>query len=392
MPDMTASTTPSSAPASIDSGERLKLWVTAGGRCAMCNKYLLEHEYTTMPIALGEAAHNVGRSTSERSPRGNDALPVEQRNLAENLLLLCPEDHDAIDKALGQDEFPVGRLREIKRRHADRIRRLTELTDNDKSVIIRMIGEVRDTPPTVDGQTVRITVATDGKYPRYELGAHSESGVEIDLRRFPGEGEGFYWTAVERAITDVAVTQLGDAIRRGLVRHLSVFGFARIPALILLGHHLDDKTAARLYQFHQGTWAWPEDVDPVDFDFHYVAGPADGKQVTVLCSISGPIDQARVPREAIPGTIYELRPDGADPNRDLFRSAATLANFGTTWRRFLSHVERAHPGIERVDVLPAVPLTAAIEMGRSRTREVHPTLVVWDRAGDTYVKTVEVRP
>src|SRR4051794_18801667 len=75
--------------ASISDAESLKLWVRSGGRCAFCNTYLLEDEFTGQVYKFGEMAHNVGRSESDRSPRGLDPLPLAERNKAENLLLLC---------------------------------------------------------------------------------------------------------------------------------------------------------------------------------------------------------------------------------------------------------------------------------------------------------------
>lgn len=122
---------PGTSPDNIPAAEKLKLWVRSGGRCALCNRYLLEDEYMTLPIPTGEMAHNVGRSISPKSARGDDPLPIDQRNLAENLLLLCPGDHLIIDSKLGRKEFPVERLRTIKYAHEDRIHRLTEINEND---------------------------------------------------------------------------------------------------------------------------------------------------------------------------------------------------------------------------------------------------------------------
>ena len=72
----------------IPPDERLKLWVRSGGRCALCKKYLLEGDLTLRPIPLGEAAHMVGQQDTAASPRGKSALSAEERDLADNLILL----------------------------------------------------------------------------------------------------------------------------------------------------------------------------------------------------------------------------------------------------------------------------------------------------------------
>src|SRR3954447_6219392 len=110
--------------------ERLKLWVRAGGRCQLCNRYLLENEYTGHALPLGELAHNVGWKPDAASPRGDYPLSVERRNRAENVLLLCGEDHRTIDARVTRGEFTVEALREIKRRQEDRIRYQTAMGED----------------------------------------------------------------------------------------------------------------------------------------------------------------------------------------------------------------------------------------------------------------------
>jgi hypothetical protein len=85
------------APKSIPEAEKIRLWTRAGGRCEICNKYLLEDEFTGHPASLADLAHNVGRQKKAGSPRGLADLPIEERNKAENLLLLCGDHHRVID-------------------------------------------------------------------------------------------------------------------------------------------------------------------------------------------------------------------------------------------------------------------------------------------------------
>ncbi|MEV6424744.1 HNH endonuclease signature motif containing protein [Streptomyces sp. NPDC051662] len=56
---------------------------------------------------MGEIAHIVGQSTHERSPRGADPLEETLRDEADNLMLLCAQEHTEIDAKATQDVFPV---------------------------------------------------------------------------------------------------------------------------------------------------------------------------------------------------------------------------------------------------------------------------------------------
>src|SRR6266478_1256633 len=69
------------------------LWGRSGNRCTICKMELSTNgdKYT-----LGEMAHIVGRSAD--GPRGNEDLPLDERDNYSNLMLLCPTHHCKIDK------------------------------------------------------------------------------------------------------------------------------------------------------------------------------------------------------------------------------------------------------------------------------------------------------
>jgi hypothetical protein len=371
------------APKGINELEKIRLWVRAGGRCQLCNAYLLEDELTMLTVNLGELAHNVGRKQSAASPRGLDLLPIDQRNLAENLLLLCAMHHKVIDDKVARGEFTVDELRRIKARHEDRIRYLTGLGEDAQTVVLRVVGDIRGGAVELSEQTVRSAVLANGnRYPFFGLG-YRGAGIEIDLRGLPAEGKKAYWAEAERRIADVVDRQLRDGINRGEVTHVSVFAFARIPLLALLGHHLDDKVNVELYQRHRGSegWNWDPTAAPVEFETARVRA-GDGSRVALVASISGSVSLSRLPTELDQATVYEIRPLGRVADRDVFAARASLDAFTSCYHRFLSELEREHPSTETLDVIPAVPLTAAVALGRGRMRHVHPVLRIYDRADD----------
>lgn len=47
--------------------EKIRLWVRSGGRCAICNKYLLDLDYD---VSIGEMAHIGDFAKAEDSIRG----------------------------------------------------------------------------------------------------------------------------------------------------------------------------------------------------------------------------------------------------------------------------------------------------------------------------------
>ena len=126
----------------ISKDATLNLWVTSGGRCAICNKFLLEEPFFEYPLNLGERAHIAGWTDTSGSPRGDSDVPLADRGNAENLILLCKDHHKFVDTNIG--DYPVARLLEIKRAHEERIHHLTGMAaDRETTVAARVWNGAR---------------------------------------------------------------------------------------------------------------------------------------------------------------------------------------------------------------------------------------------------------
>ena len=86
------------------------LWGRSGNRCAVCK---LELTPDGSRETLGEMAHIVAKSND--GPRGDETMPIEERDSYNNLILLCPTDHVEVDKNYA--DWPVPRLHAIKTEH-----------------------------------------------------------------------------------------------------------------------------------------------------------------------------------------------------------------------------------------------------------------------------------
>ena len=62
----------------------LHVWVAAGGRCTMCNRYLVVDEHTGAAGYIDQLTDIVGWKEAGGSPRSGDPLPVADRNEADN--------------------------------------------------------------------------------------------------------------------------------------------------------------------------------------------------------------------------------------------------------------------------------------------------------------------
>lgn len=99
-----------------------KLWASSGGYCANpgCHKDLFPFFENGEIANIEELAHIIGQK--KEGPRGNDDLPMTQRDEFDNIIVLCPSCHTLVDK--NEKQFPSLLLKEWKQNHEDSIKGL----------------------------------------------------------------------------------------------------------------------------------------------------------------------------------------------------------------------------------------------------------------------------
>ncbi|WP_167377696.1 nucleotide-binding domain-containing protein [Streptomyces malaysiense] len=142
---------------------RFEVWVRSGGRCAIRNRYLLDGALADKTIRLGELAHIVGQQNTAGSPRGQNDLV--ERDTADNVMLVCADEHDEIDAPENLDVFTVEKLLALKHAHEDRIKHVTGIAPDRTTTVLRMIGQVRGQQVELNAHGLRGQI-TPGRGPR----------------------------------------------------------------------------------------------------------------------------------------------------------------------------------------------------------------------------------
>ena len=372
--------TPARRPQISDSA-RLLVWAKSAGRCTLCNALVTENENLGEAVTIGELAHNVG--WAESSPRGESNLSAEGRAACDNLLLLCRNCHKPID-ANGQiGRYSVEELARFKREHEQRIEMLTGVGADRKATLIRVVGTIRGAQPELTYDTVLGALVKSGHFPDLLPNAF-RAEYELDLRNITEPYSAADFATCTRQI-DALVGRINEGIKLGAVSRLAVFGFARIPVLIYLGAHLDDKVATLIFQRQRtddaNAWSWPEASDVVDFDVSLLKQGSERGNVALLLNLSGTIGIEELPTAQQESySIYSVAPSlPMTPGPSLVISPGTLVNFDRAVREFLSVAESSHGKIARVDVFAAVPVSVAVSIGRALMPSVSPVLRVFDR-------------
>lgn len=230
--------------AKLKEPEKIKVWVRAGGTCVLCKRYLLEGALTGLQVSLGELAHIVGQQNNAQSPRGLHPMGRELRDTTDNVLLACKSCHGEIDHQLMSGILNVDALTALKVDHERRVRHVVTLPEDHRSLVLRVIGQLRGNAVEVSQATAAEIVIAGGRFPWFDLD-RDRLGVEVDLRALPGEtvADDMYYLVARRAIDEVIDNKLHGAVKSGDVRHVSVFPFARLPLLVYVGSKLEDNYA-----------------------------------------------------------------------------------------------------------------------------------------------------
>lgn len=100
----------------ISQKTRKILWGRSGNRCAICKlKLTADATKSDNESVLGEECHII--SGREHGPRFDVSLPQDRLNAPENLILLCPTHHKAVDDQF--HTYTSEKLQAIKTQHED---------------------------------------------------------------------------------------------------------------------------------------------------------------------------------------------------------------------------------------------------------------------------------
>lgn len=359
--------------------ERL-LYGRSAGRCQFrgCNRFLLEHHVTHSPGNFAEKAHIVAFSI--KGPRGVDVCNREEINSIENLMLLCPGCHKQIDD--DPNLYTIEMLRQFKREHEERIFRYTEFKPENSTRVLKLVAQVRGQRSAIPEDAIKMALSSTNYDPR--------EGLPLDLNVLSDTGGTSYWELAAQEISKRVIEFLRSPISDERFQPISVFAMARIPLLIHLGSVLSSKVPARVFNRHlvADDWQW-QNNDVREFVFKWKRKTSKPGVVLVL-SLSGAIDMTQLPPDIIDaGSIGEISPRDGSPSRTCLESEASVESFRRCYLAAL--VEVAARDANEIALVPAVPIAAAIHIGRDLLPKTHPPVQVYDWNGkDGYEFALEV--
>lgn len=351
---------------------QLKLWVNAGGRCEFFghNEPLFRDGLTLHETNYSNIAHIV--AWSEKGPRGDDVLPLADRNKFDNLMLVCTKHHTLIDSKEHVGEYPTQLLREQKRLHEERIAIVSAYLPEHKTSIVRLKSNIAG--DVVDVSMAHIREAISPRYP-VDLG-----GIEIDLTYIRASENATYYRTMADAITQRIAGLYAPGMETDPVQHVSVFALGPIPLLVHLGRCLSNKVPCDIYQRHRDSedWKWKGEGDEVRYTVSVLNRHSSDKVALVL-SLSGKILERDLPKRVVSEfTVYEITLKGMTPSPSFLRTRSNAEGFNAAYRDLLRTIRETHGAVKAIHLFAAVPAPVAVACGKETLRKVDPPLLVYD--------------
>lgn len=361
------------------------LWGVAAGRCEFrgCNKPLWRNEATNFQVNIAQKAHIW--SFSEVGPRGNEGVAGSELNGIDNLMLVCHGCHKLIDEDKAGTTFSVQLLQSMKKEHERRVELVTSIEQNRRSHLLLYGANIGD-----QGAAIRFDCAAAAMLPDYYPASSQPIEVSLKNSNFQDHEE-FYWGLEANHLERAFAEKVRPGILAGEIAHLSVLGLAPQPLLMKLGSLLTDIPEVRVFQRHREpqTWSWLDDKS--ELDLLVIPPENQGRQVALNLSLSASIDNERIHKVLGDGvSIWTLTTTA--PHRDLIRSQKQLSTLRDVFRRLLDQIKISCGDEEVLHVFPAVPVCAAIELGRVHMPKADLPLRVYDQSRklDGFIRAVDI--
>jgi hypothetical protein len=333
------------------------LWARAAGRCQFrgCNCELIGDLLSGKEDKMfGFVAHIVADS-----PEGARGHPKRSALLARdisNLMLLCAKCHRLIDNE-APDDHPEDLLVLMKDEHERRVRLASGIQPDRASHVIRFGANIGKNEALVAREDIFASMLPERSPASFETIDLEMLGLSFD------DTDEQYWQVQQTNLQRLFADKIRGRIERQQITHASVFALAPQPLLIELGRQLCDILPVEVHQRHRepATWKWQNDSDPIDF---LVETPTEiHSKVALILGLSATVSRDRI--VSVLGndvSIWSIIVNS--PHNDIMRSAADLSCFRQELRRLFNSIKSAHGEGATINVFPALPVSAAVEVGR----------------------------
>lgn len=362
------------------------LWAKAAGRCQFrgCNKLLIGDLIAGKRTGkFGYIAHIVADVAG--GPRGDAVRSPLLAQDIDNLMLMCPVHHKAIDVDYLAD-YPEDVLLAMKAEHEDRIEIVTDMDVDRVSHVVRFAATIGQRDSLVTTRSIFSAMPPDH---------HPAEGRTIDIELIGSERkdhEEVYWTEQNENLERVFARKIKERIEQREIRQLSVFAMAPQPLLIRLGTLLGDIVPVSVHQKHRepDTWKWLPDQPHIVYEVNEYSGKKD-VPVALKLALSATVNDDRITSVLGENTaIWSIACD--QPGNNIMRRKDDLVAYKHLLRGFFNRIKAYHGEGVLLHIFPAVPASVAVETGRVWMPKADLAMKLYDqnRTAQAFVPTITI--
>lgn len=368
----------------ISEKNKFLLWGKAGGRCQYrgCNKCMYEDNLTKAEFNQAYIAHIV--ADSQNGPRGDLKRSELLADDLKNLMLLCDIHHRLVDKH-DVDGHPESLLIEMKREHEDRIKRIVDIAPNLDSHIVIYKANIGEHTPVITYESIREYLLPNN-YPA--INRSIDLGLENSPQR---DKDALFWQTELNILDENFKNNIKPLIKNSSINHISLFAFAPMPLLIKLGTLLNDITKLDVHQPVRNPKTWNLKEEDIITDYEMIVPVNKQSKVALNISLSGTINNERITN--VLGndvSIYTLTIQ--NPFNDFLQSKKQLVDFTVVVRKMLNEIKFEYGSKMSLHVFPAMPIAAAVELGRYWMPKADMPLIIYDenKLNEGFFKAIEI--
>lgn len=347
------------------------LCANAAGRCQFegCNKPVFVDVLTLKQFNMSNVAHIV--ASDPNGPRGDAVRSHQLSDKLENLMLMCADHHKLIDADENVKEFPEDRLLQMKARHEQLIALQCDLIYKEPSEMVFLQSPIKGyLPAKIDAHQCAEAVMP------------SKRVISIRGQRIAVEVEGnyrstSYWESALKVLERKFILKVSAILEEEANAHFSVFPIAPIPLIIKLGYMMGDKHRADIFQFSRDrdSWKWCSQELTNSFTVKKQL-IRDGVRVALVISLTDDIALSRVTDVYDADVLYIIRANHF--GEDCIKSPEDLSAFWHVYQSSCNDIKNKYPQVSEIGVFPAMPVSAAFEVGRRYMPGVYPSFRIFD--------------
>lgn len=356
------------------------VWGKTAGICEYrgCNEKLFYDETTAFEFNCAYIAHIVAANPD--GPRGDGIRSNQLSDKIENIMLMCDKHHRLIDRedVAGHSEDV---LLEMKREHEENIAKVCNYLNIQNTEILMFSSPIK-------GNLVNINFNDAVKAVLPEKKPSDQYGIIIQINSPFPINDCQYWEDLNRQLDFLFSTKIKLLYDRIGNVHISVFPLAPMPLIIKLGSLFGDKTNVDIYQKTRipDTWCWQDTKSTNTFKIDRTLFRL-GKNIALVISLSDTIGNDRILKTLSPDAIYRI--DARFQGVDCIRSIEDLSDFWHLYQRTCDEIFYEFGGDCKIHLFPAMPVSAAFEVGRRRMPGLHPKLLIYEDVGG-FLPTLQI--